>query len=212
MPKRRTVIPLPDYERIFRLICGVLDTRLNTPHQCIFFSLVGSAILETEYKLQANPVAGAAAYAVNASTGLVSTYGTIENNELVSSPDAFHCWIESEGVVVDFMAPLFEQSLKTYGHSSSISPRMFQKPRAEMATTVRDLRKEGDFYLNPNPELALEVFGSFAGRAGVTDLANVAMHWFRRPPKSLPSGFGMRDDLGNVHTLQLKGPRMAGVW
>jgi hypothetical protein len=212
MPQRRTVIPLPDYERIFRLICGVLDTRLNTPHQCIFFSLVGAAVLETKYKLTANPVTGAAVYAVSAETGTVSMFGRIENGELVSSRDAFHCWIECEGVIVDFMAPLFEQSLKTYGHMASVPPRMFQKPHSEMAPSISDLYKEGDFYVKPDSELALDVFKGFSTNLGVIDLANIVLHWYRRPPKPLPSRMGMGDDLGNVHPLELKGPRITGVW
>ena len=46
MAYSRTVVPLPDYERIFRVIYSVIDEHANTPHACVFFAVVGAAILE----------------------------------------------------------------------------------------------------------------------------------------------------------------------
>jgi hypothetical protein len=49
-------------------------------------------------------------------------------------------------------------------------------------------------------------------RPANTDLMKVCLEWYRRPPKSLPSNIGMRDDLGNIFKLELHGPRVTGVW
>jgi len=208
----RTVIPLPDYERIFRVIYTVLDTRANTPHACIFFALVGTAILEMHYKLKAQPFAGAAAYVVSAETATVSTFGKLVADQLVSSRDTFHCWIECNGVAIDFMAPLFQESLKTYGHTLHVPRRMFQKLKTEMSPSLHEMCLEGAYFLLPNPALTNEIIQEFSADLTSTDLANVCTTWFRRPPKQLANNFRMRDDLGNVYPLELKGPQLSGVW
>lgn len=49
----------------------------------------------------------------------------------------------------------------------------------------------------------------------IAEAAGVSLsriEWYRRPPKSLPSNIGMRDDLGNIFKLELHGPRVTGVW
>ena len=165
-----------------------------------------------KYKIKANPVAGAAAFAVHAPTGTVSTFGYLVADELESSNDAFHCWVEAEGVVLDFMAPLFRESLKTYGHNVPVPRRMFQKPLGEMSPSVRELRGEGAFHLKRNPELSLKVFTGFSERAFATDLANICLTWHTKPPKPLPTNMGMRDNEGKSYYLSPKGPALSGVW
>ena len=212
MATPRLVIPMPDYERIFRVIYSVLEEHAHTPHACIFFTLIGAAILETKYKIKAHPVAGAAAIAVHAPTGTVSMFGKIVDNDLVSDPEAFHCWIQAGDVVLDFTAPLFKESLQTYGHNIPVPRRMFQKPLQEMSPSIHDLRGEGAFYLRPSPGLALDLFSSFTERHMNTYLANVCMTWFTKPPKPLPTDMGMADSDGNQYYLRPKGPQLTGAW
>ena len=203
---------MPDYERIFRVIYSVIEQHAHTPHACIFFTLVGAAILETKYKIKARPIAGAAAIAVHAPSGTVSTFGKLVDNDLVSQADSFHCWIQAGEVILDFMAPLFKESLQTYGHDIPVPRRMFQKPLREMSPNIYELRGEGAFYLRPNPELALDLFSSFSKRHMNTDLANVCMTWFAKPPKPLPTNMGMSDSDGNQYYLRPKGPQLTGAW
>jgi hypothetical protein len=212
MAHSRTVVPLPDYERIFRVIYSVIDEHANTPHACVFFAVVGAAILELKYKLNARPVAGAAAFAVHATMGTVSTFGELVGNELQSSAKAFHCWVECEGVDLDFMAPLFRESLRTYGHDVPVPRRMFQRPLREMSSSVHDLRGEGAFYLNPNQALSIKLFESFSEGLMATDLANICLAWYAKPPKPLSKKMSMRDNEGNTYYLQPKGPALSGVW
>lgn len=212
MSSPRTVIPLPDYERIFRVIYSVIDDHANTPHACVFFAIVGAAILETKYKIEAAPVAGAAAFAVHENSGTVCMFGKILDDEFVSTEDGFHCWVQARGVAIDFMAPLFRESLKTYGHNIAVSRHMFQKPLREMAPSIHELRGEGAFFLQPSPELTRKLFTSFSERLGNTDLANVCLTWYARPPKPLSANMGMRDNEGNSYVLRPKGPTIEGVW
>ena len=212
MPSLRTVVPLPDYERIFRVIYSVIEERANTPHACVFFAAVGAAILELKYSVSARPVAGAAAFAVHSSSAMVATFGRIEGNDLHSDEKAFHCWVEAGGIAIDFMAPLFREALKTYGHDVSIQRRMFQKPLCEMSESVHNLKSEGGFVLSPNPELSLKLFKAFSERLMATDLANVCLTWYTKPPKPLPTNMAMRDNEGKTYYLRPKGPVLSGVW
>lgn len=212
MQQRRTVIPLPDYERIYRLICGVLDTRAKTTQSCIFFSLVGAEILRKHYKLDATAMAGSAAYFINAKEAAVHFFGIPDGANITSTVDAFHCWVECEGVVIDFMAPLFGEVLSNAGHSIPVASKMFQKPKVEMSKDWKSLQTEGSFYLNSNVDLANSLFTGFDAKPAVGDLVNVVLYWYRRPPKKLPLNMGMQDDLGNTHTITLKGQMLTGVW
>jgi hypothetical protein len=209
--QKRIAIPLADYERIFRVIYSVLDGQADIHQACIFFALVGAAILETQYKIKATPIAGAAAVNVNSASRSVSVFGLFEGAEFQSSENAFHCWVEAEGIAIDFMAPLYEKSLQAYGAKISVPARMFQKPITEMAPSPRELLQEGEFFLQANPDLSKVLFHRFSQRHTTTDLANVCMTWFRRPPKPLP-GMCMRDDLGKTYPLKLSGPQITGVW
>jgi hypothetical protein len=208
-----TVIPFPDYERIFGVIVSVLEGRARTAHACVFFALTGAAILEQKYKIKATPRAGAAAYVVDDQTDppRAQLFGRIENEALTSAPDAFHCWIEANGIVVDFMAPLFEDSLRSVGSTLAVPRRMFQKPMSEMAASPAAMRTDGDFVLQPDSMLAQRLFGAFAARAGSVDLLNVCLAWYTRPPKPLPK-MAMQNDLGEVHPLKLKAPAISGTW
>lgn len=212
MTRLHTVIPLPDYERIFRVIYSVIDDHANTAHACIFFSMAGAAILRKKYKLEATAVAGAAAFAIHGESGTVSTFGRFRDGELVSAEESFHCWVQCQGVIIDFLAPLFAESLKTYGHNIAVPRRMFQKPLAEMACSVHDLRGEGAFFLRPNLDLTRELYRSFSERPMNADLVNVCLAWYARPPKRLSTTMGMLDDEGKTYYLSQKGPRLEGVW
>lgn len=212
MSNARIVIPLPDYERVFRVIYSVINEDANMPHSCIFFALVGAAILENKYEIEAMPIAGAAAYVVHGPSGGVSTFGRIDGENFVSGDDAFHCWVQARGIVVDFMAPLFGESLKSFGHDVPVPSRMFQKPLREMSSSVRDLRGEGAFYLKPDAALTAKVFQAFSDDLMSTDLANICLSWYRKPPKSLPTNMGMRDNSGRHYLLSPKGPSISGVW
>jgi hypothetical protein len=102
--------------------------------------------------------------------------------------------------------------MKARGYNDAVPKRMFQKPKHKIADSVHDLQHEGAFFLTPNPSLAIELFQAFMQRPANTDLMKVCLEWYRRPPKSLPSNIGMRDDLGNIFKLELHGPRVTGVW
>lgn len=210
-PPKKLVIPLSDYERIFRVIFSVIDKHAHTAHACVFFSIVGSLILKKAYRVDAVPVAGAAAYLVDNEKSTVVCFGKPEDSGFNSYGDAFHCWIEADGVVVDFLAPLFEKSVRNSGHDVIVPSRMFQKPRSAMVASLDQFGKEGDFFLAPNPALSRQLFERFSQRVSMTDLATVCTTWYAKPPKKLKP-MQMINDLGEVEALTLRGPTVTGVW
>jgi hypothetical protein len=210
-PPKKLVIPLSDYERIFRVIFSVIDNHARTAHACLFFSIVGSLILKRAYRIDAVPVAGAAAFMIDSEKNNVVGFGRPENGMFNSYDDAFHCWIEADGIVVDFLAPLFAESARGYGHDVAIPSKMFQKPRSTMVASLDEFRRDGDFFLAPNPALSRQLFERFFQRVTATDLGNVCLTWYAKPPKKLRP-MKMINDLGEIEALTLRGPTVTGAW
>jgi hypothetical protein len=158
-------------------------------------------------------MAGAAAYMVNSRCDPMSVhvFGRFEEKMLISANDAFHCWIEADGVIIDFMAPLFNAALRSVGSTISIPKRMFQKSASDVANAFDDMKKEGDFLLAPNSALARTLFDSFLGRPRSVDLVHVCTTWYSRSPTQLRD-MSMQEDRGNVYPLALKGPEIEGTW
>ena len=212
MSPPKLLLPFADYCRIFHVIYSVLDGRVHTHKACIFFAVAGAIVLRQHYQLKALPVAGAAAYMVDSDTSLVATFGKIEDGMLISSAEAFHCWIQCDGYAIDFMAPVFRENLQTARLSSPIARKMFQRPLDEMAKSPAELDFDGAFSLFPSSERTQAMIKNFEAKASSGDLANVCSHWYRRPPTRISGTLDMANDLGKVERLTLHGPEVSGIW
>lgn len=208
----KSLIPFADYERIYRLIHGVLGPRAKVAQACIFFSLVGAALLEMIYKIPAKPVAGAAVFALSPDSGVITTFGRIKEGCLISDSNAFHCWVEAEGFVIDFMVPIFEQSMASSALPIKIPPKMFQRHLSEMSPSPADVCETGAFFLSGSSLRTKEILSSFGESAQAQDLAKAVLHWYKRPPKQLDKDMVLHDDLGNAHRVSLGGASLVGVW
>lgn len=212
MPPPKLILPFADYCRIFRVIYTVLDGRAHTHRACIFFAVAGAIILRQHYKFKALPIAGAATYMVDSETSLVATFGKFEDDMLISTPDAFHCWIQCDGYAIDFMAPVFRENLQSAGISATIARKMFQRPLAQMASSSAELICDGAFSLFPDAERTQAMIENFETKATSGDLANVCSNWYRRPPKRMSETIDMANDLGKIERLNLHSPEVSGVW
>ena len=213
MQVARPPIPFADYQRIFRIIKTVLDgADANTAHACIFFSVAGAYLIEKFYKKKCQPVAGAALYAVDDSNDTVLAFAKREGGYLSSARDAFHCWIQCDDYIIDFMAPLFRESLQAKGFKGDCSRRMFQKSLHAMAPSPDDLCRPGDFYLEPNKALTLETLERFFSRNDTGDLVNVCEHWYKKPPKSIDRQLSMADNYGVTMNMRLSDLTVVGAW
>jgi len=209
MAPPKLILPFPDYCRIFRTIYSTLEGRAHVHVACKFFALAGALLLERHYKRNATPVAGTAVFLLDASESLALRYGSEEQADGGLSGD-FHCWVQCEGYAIDFMAPIFQESLAHGGHRHVVPRKMFQRALSAQAPHVDELRREGDFALFPNKERTLDLTTNFSQLE--TDLANVCIDWYRRPPKRMASAYHVRDERNQIHTIELKSPDVIGVW
>lgn len=219
----KLAIPLPDYERIFRVIYSVLAHKSNVEVKsvegsCVMFAQIGAEILKKHYGLNAVPKAGVAAYVLGIKDGvkIINVYGRFDaEHRIIATEDNFHCWIEVDGVAIDFMAPIFAESVGSYGHEINVPRQMFQKRTSEMANSPEEMEntpyRSGEFFLRRDDAIEAKIFKMAEQVPICSDFANACVSWFRRPPKSLMD-VGMQDNKGGVYHLELIAPRVSGVW
>ena len=203
-------LTLPEYGRIYEVIYSVLEGRANTPFACMFFDAAGALILNKHYKIPARAVAGAFLLCTDSTPSILS----IAKNEggIVSSDsDGFHMWVQTETHVIDLIAPIFNESVRAKGHSGTVPRKMFQKSLSEEAESIAHMHSPGDFYTMPNSELTAELINSLLDRPTNVDLLNAVDRWFKKYPKKL-GDLSLLNDLGEVHKLTLRAPRISGAW
>lgn len=213
----KLALTLPDYQRMHRVIASVLNSvEANTPRACLFFAVAGSYLIETIHKRSARPVAGAAFYRVNDETGFTIAFGRLESQDgmgAVSSDDgAFHCWVESDGMAIDLMAPIFQESVHSGGRTEVVPRKMFQRPMAAMSQSPYELEREGDFFFQPEPSLGLSLLQSFMAKPANGDLVRMCEHWYRPHPKTIQPSVRMGSDDGSVRDIKLGPVDLVGAW
>jgi hypothetical protein len=203
-------ITLPEYSRIYEVIYSVLEGRANTPHACMFFAIAGAFILKEHYKIPARPVAGGFLLCVDSTPSVISI-AKHEDGTITSDLDGFHMWVQTETHVIDFMAPIFNESIKGKGLLSSVPRKMFQRPLPAEVESIDRLSAAGDYFTLPNIELTNERLQSFMDRPSHMDLLEAANRWFKKHPKKLDD-LSLLNDLGEVAKLTLRAPKVSGAW
>lgn len=203
-------LTLPEYRRIYEVIYSVLDSRANTAYACTFFAIVGAFILKEHYKIPARPVAGAFLLCVDPTPSVISIAKN-EGGMVTSDIDGFHVWVQTETHMIDFMAPIFEESLKGKGFPHTVPRKMFQRPLATEAEAIDKLENPGDYFTLPNIELTNERVQSFMDRPANIDLLSAANRWFRKYPKKLDD-LSLMNELGKMERLTLRAPPISGAW
>ena len=203
------LLKLKDYERIYRVINSIVINENADPSiSCIFFSVYGSYILSKHYKINAFPKAGLAAYHIGTNNDVIM-FGEEYDGIFTGERDAFHCWIEADGWVIDFMAPAFPQ-LKSV--RSSIDSKMFQKPLSSMAASAHELRHSGDFYLESTSKSTVKHMSVLSESPVYSDLAEICVQWFTRPPKNIQTNIIIGDAKGNKNSVALVGNSITDTW
>lgn len=212
----RPLIPLADYQRIFRVIYSMLQSvEADIPAASFFFSVTAAQILKKSYKRNAFPVAGAAFYLVAPDSGGALSFGELGSEEgtpVSSHREAFHSWVQCDGYIIDFMAPVFQELLAAAGHPLPVPRLMFQKNLARMNASPQALAAAGDFWLAPNLELTRELLQQFMGKPALTNLSQVCIEWFRKPPKTMPDDLALQGEEGQISRVQLNQMAVNGVW
>lgn len=197
------LIPLQDYLRIHRVIRSALDmAEANTAHACWFFSVAGAAILRQYYKKDAFPVAG----------GMCLLVDEVRSDALCFATTSFHAVVVCDDHIVDFMSPIFPDVCASSGHSFAAPAKSFQRRIDSMAPSHNHLLREGDFFFASNQQLTDYLHNLFLRGHLQSDLVNVCLHWFSRPPKPIRPAIAVKDETGKAISFKLKDSAVSGAW
>lgn len=206
------LIKLRDFERIYKTINTILlNENADTTAACMFFSVYGAYIISNHYKIDASPVAGLALYNLGEDDAVLG-FGKIDDGHVYATSNEFHCWVEGNGWLFDFMSPNFPQLLSKIGKTGNISAKMMQKPLNEMSSSPTEFKKIGDFYLQPSHNIAQDVFSTFSENLAFADLAGICSQWFKKTPRKMQKSIIVGDNKGNQNKVNLQGNRLTGAW
>lgn len=207
----RFLMPLSEYNRIHQVAHGVLRDVGRPEKACKFFACFGAMILNKHYKIPARAVAGGFALCIDDGPE-VAFFGQAENGRITTSPDGFHMWIQTEGHVVDFMAPIYPEAFADAGVTTTIPRRMFQRRLSSEAGSLSDLKSPGDYFTLPDPEMTEAMIDDFLGRAANTDLLLIADAWYGGRRREQSRAQAMQNDLGEVINMRLPSTTAVGAW
>lgn len=203
------LITRSNYERIYRTVNSIVVSEGADPSvACIFFSAFGSYILERHFRIAAQPKAGLAAYHLGSDEVLV--FGEQNGRVLTGEGNGFHCWVEADGWLIDFMAPAFSQIGEKMGQS--IPSKMFQKPLSSMSPSINDFKRPGDFYVVSTKETTIKHISVIMEKQVYGDLAEIAVQWFKKSPKKMIQSFPVADQSGRIKKVSLDGASLTGTW
>lgn len=206
-------IKLRDYELIYKTINSVLLSENADPTgACTFFNYYGAYLLREHYKIDADAFSGMCFYHLGGDNNVLGFGSMDENSNFSSAPDAFHCWVLAEDWLIDFMAPVFPDLLKSGGFKFGCSSKMIQKPISSMRESPYELKNKGDFYYQVNPDVTNERTRHMLSKPAYADLADICKNWYRKPPRKMLQSIPIGDNHGNFKTIRLTGNKVVGAW
>lgn len=203
------LLKLRDYERIYKIIRSVVANEgADTSKSCVFFSAFGAHILRQHYRLDPELKCGLAAFHTGGDHEVI-LFGQEHNGTVAGNPENFHCWIEVDGWVIDFMSPEFS---KLNTGQFDVPVKMFQKRKISMATNITDMAAPGDFFLLSDNETTQQCLSLLTSKIGYSDLAEICSSWFRKYPKKISPKSMIGDGKGNNNMVSLSGTSVKGKW
>lgn len=131
------LIKLKDYERIFQIVSAVIESEGgDTSHSCIHYSIFGANILSDHFGLRPKVRCGFAAYHLGEDQQVLC-FGEKTPLGMTCTSDGFHCWIEADGWLIDFMAPRFGELKAT---AFTMQPKMFQRRGSQMSGQLNEMK------------------------------------------------------------------------
>lgn len=204
-------ITLKQYELIYKIVASVgKDLSHGAGKSCQFYNVNGAFILEKIFKVKAKPVMGAAFIRLTKS-GNTLTFAGEEGGDFYSSPEAFHCWVETENNIIDFTAPEYSEALTQAGSENNISRNMFQKEKLTISSSPHEMNNVGDFYFESNLTLTAHLLTKMFDKPATQDLANICLEWCKKSKKKL-SNFDITNDLGEITHITPINHSIVGAW
>ena len=216
MPRARAPTPplkLRDFERVFQVIHGVLlNEQGDMTKTCLFFGVIGAAILRQHHGLSAMPVVGAAGYNVSHEANTVLCFADTALDGLKSSASAFHCWIETDGWAIDFQAPLFHEMCQANGLPINISRKGMQRPLNGSVKSVDELNQLDAYWYERNLSLEFQTLAAFSERPVYVDLMNICLDWYKPAPHQISAVIGIQNGRGETNGVKLSPIKLSGAW
>lgn len=205
-------ITLKQYESIYRIVASIGNHFAHgAGRSCQFYNVNGALILQQLLKVQARPVMGAAFIRLNTFGDTVS-FAAEENNNFYSSPDAFHCWVETPSFIIDFTAPEYREAASQIPNASSIPRKMFQKEKRLMSSDPYSMENPGDFFFSENGALTLHLLNEMYARMDARDLANICCDWYKKYSKKGIEETTLMNDLGELTPIKLLSCSLNSKW
>ena len=156
---------------------------------------------------------GAAFFRVDDESATALSFAQLnEDGSCEGTQERFHCWVETENHIVDFTAPVYREYLAKSGLNVDVPRKMFQREKLGMAQSHHDLQAEGDYFVVPNKQLTNQFLAKAMESPATSDLANVCLQWFKRPPKRIQPSLTMMNDLGELTNIELTTLPIVGAW
>lgn len=211
MSIKKPPLTIQEYEQIFRTIHGfLLSTKANPSTSCLFFSIVGSVLLQQYHALnKAVAVIGTAEYNLRTPNNICHVFGEIENRKLISTSTAFHSWVEVDGWIIDFSAPLFGDMVSEEQAGAKIPSFMFQKIDVPSSP---DMTIPGVYFHNPDSELSHKMKSAFVDREINMEYITLCFKWYKPFPAEMPSLKQLSMETGEISEIKLSPHRIIGAW
>ena len=204
------ILSLEDYERMFRVVHGLLLAERGDPAKaCLYFGVIGALLLEQHHQVRAQPVVGMAGYRL---AGRPLVFAEPEGAILRATPTGFHCWIDTEGFVIDLQAPLFPEAIAQLDPAGVLPRRMMQKSFASASETPQALGEGGTHWHYHDAPLHRTLLTEFVEVPANLDLAQIAADWYRPSPAPLRDAIRVGNGRGQVKDVPLSPVKIEGAW
>ena len=154
---------------------------------------------------------GAAFVRLNDSGDTISFAGE-EGGEFFSSPDAFHCWVETPNVILDFTAPEYWGATPERVQNNGVPTKMFQKDKGLMCGSPYAMTEPGDFFFQENPELTQHLLSNMLSKPASQDFMKICSDWYQKLSKKGIEVANVVNDLGELTQVKLKRANLASKW
>jgi len=206
------LIKLTDYQRIYHTIQALLlQDRVAATDVSMLFSVYAAQILKHHYGLQAQPVAGA--MAIHLGPGKIFSYGQLQAGQLQATNEHQQWWVEVDGWLIDFTAPLLPWLYKRTGNKGTQVPfKMLQKPLADCLENWQSLRQAGEIWKAEDDDLTVSGLQRLASNPGHIARGQAAVKWYVKPPKTQSSPMTITLSNGQRSTYSLGSQSLSGAW
>lgn len=216
MPENmRDCLPISslNYERIFRIIHGILLSEISNPlGSCLYFGILGSEILRQHHGLNAKPVIGSAAYRMHEKDSDVLVFAENDSSGIRSSESGFHCWVEAEDYIIDFQAPIFKEILARSRPVNTLERKAMQMRIDTSSPSLDSFALTGTHWHEKNLELTTSLLNNFYSKLANLDFIEISKQWYKMSPKDISRTLQIGDQNGRIKSVALSPLRVNGSW